>query len=285
MKLYRIAAATLIFAIGIIFIVGSASTRSTRINDAWESPYYARYEFDPGPKAASPADYTVGILEVQFVQKKNDTWYYRPEDMYLVEPFQREVANSIEKILINKGCKVAGPFKSYEEMTFPERDRCDFLIEPKLIVDLNYAEFSNTFKVLNDVGGPNMENFAYAKVDGELKGSVEMTYVILDPLTAEKLERHKLITDNVSQPATLFMQGYYNDKNQPTNWKELKAWEKENPKYRGMYNNYSNLENVSKKLFLQLYNQAMPEINRLISVAEFDHLRIYQQKLEQKKRY
>ena len=97
----------------------------------------------------------------------------------------------MEDILIAKGNKVLGPFSSYEEMTFPERDRCTYLIQPTFLIDLDITKTSN-FVVQLEWRAPDMKLYPYGTLEKEVSGSIKMEYVILDPLTHEKLERHKL---------------------------------------------------------------------------------------------
>ena len=103
---------------------------------------------------------------------------------------------SLEKILLAKGNKVSGPFASYEEMTYPERDRSSYLIQPTVILDLTFQR--PIFNRLYDVGGPNLEAYVYSSGTSVITGKAEMEYVILEPLTRDKLERHKLKTKEIS---------------------------------------------------------------------------------------
>jgi hypothetical protein len=149
---------------------------------------------------------------------------------------------------------------------------------------LNYTRTGA--KPLPDVGGPNLEAFAYASVSANLTGSIDMEYLILDPLTKEKLERHKLKTKTVSQPVNALAQGTFDQKTgKAQNYQDLATWAVKNPSYRSYYSNYNNLDNVSTRMFESLFKETVPQIDKLISVEEFNHLSKYKKTLEQKKVY
>lgn len=281
----RYAVRLLMLGIMTFCLVACGPSRKVRVADLWEPAYRPDYSYDPGTKSAKPSGYTIGVIKTRFVQKTSKTWFYTPDEQKrVVEPFQSEVANAIEKILLTKGNKVAGPFDSYEEMTYPERERCSFLIQPTIILDLGFAQ-SGSLRFLDEVGGPNLESYAYGTYDATLSGTAQMEYVILDPLTREKLERHKLKTKTVSVNVKPIMQAYYNKEGNQYGWKSLSAWAKENPKMRAYYSNYHDIDNVSNRLFESMFQEFIPQIDKLISVAEFDHLKKYQEELKERKRY
>ena len=94
--------------------------------------------------------------------------------------------------MFSQGITVSGPFESYEEMTYPERSRCEFLVQPKLKIFFEGHEFDPaTYQKLPQYVGPNQQPYQYIKQDATLQVRAELNYVIHDPLINEKLERHK----------------------------------------------------------------------------------------------
>ena len=126
----------------LLIIVSCGPSRSVKVDTMFQPKYNIDYSYQVGPKSSTSSGYTIGIINTTFVQKnENKSWRYEAEEQKrLFVPFQTEVSNTIEKILINKGNRVSGPFAKYEEMTYPERERCSFLIEPTIILDLNYIK-------------------------------------------------------------------------------------------------------------------------------------------------
>lgn len=266
------------------FVFACGPSRSIRITDKFETLYKPNFDYNISEKSKANIDYTIGIIETEFIQKDPRGWVYRThrEKQYLTG-FKREISNSIEKILMSKGCKVLGPFTSYEEMTFPQRERCSFLIKPTIILDLSVQR--PIFNKTPNVGGPNLEAYAYANGHVTVSGNAQMEYVILDPLTKEKLERHKLKTKEISLTYLEIVQGYYGKDGKPGNWEHLMVWAQKNPELRPVYSQYYNSDNVSAKILDAIFNEFVPKAEKLISADEFNHLMKYKEVLKKKKRY
>jgi len=267
---------------------GCGPSRSMRIGDTFEPLHKPKFDYAVAENAKGFVGYSVGILQPEFIEKKADkknVWVFgTPQEKQYVADLKREVSNILEKILIAKGNKVAGPFGSYQEMTYPERERCTFLIQPTFIIDLETSQEHST--ILKQVGGPNLEAFAYAEVSGQIIGNIQMEYVILDPLTQEKLERHKLNSEDVTVDFKSLYQGSYDKDGKPVNFMPLNVFaEKYNRSLVQYYSNYHNSDNASAKILELAYQKFIPQMDKLISVEEFNHLKQYQDTLKEKKRY
>lgn len=264
-----------------------APSRSVRITELFEPQYTPNFKHEISDRKDKNSNYTIGIIELEFIENKTqNAWVLgSPGEKQLLAEFKRNISNALEKILLSKGNNVAGPFTSYEEMTFPERDRCTFLIKPTFILDLKLLR--PTFVKMPDVGGPNLEAYAYASGNSSITGNVQMEYVILDPLTKEKLERHKLKTKEIDTTFKEIAQGVYDDKGNPGKYESLYRFARKrgDRNLASIYDrNYAPL-NASAKILEGLYAEFIPKANNLISVEEFDHLKKYQEKLKTKKRY
>lgn len=276
---------TLLFACG-------GPSRTVKITQKFDPEYRANYSYQATGQA-EPSGYTIGIIQPEFVQKnppgptsRGYSWDLAdPREASAVNDFKREIANTVEKILLTKGCKISGPFASYEEMTFPERERCSYLVQPTVILDMSAQPVDGSLKELPEVGGPNLETFCYATLDFTISGNVEMEYVIYDPLTKEKLQRHKLKSVTISKPSQALLQGLVNDRNQCYGWKSLGQWVKERPNYRQAYASHNNEYNMGVKILEELYISFMPQVDQLLSVDEFAHLQKYKDQLKEKKVY
>lgn len=266
-----------------IFIGCGGPSKTIKITDKFEPLYNPNYNFPVSGKA-EPSGYSIGIIQPEFIQKGKFKWDMNDRsDVEKITGFQRELSVSIEKILISKGCNVSGPYNTYEEMTFPQRERSTFLIQPIITLDVN-GQGAGIID-LPEVGGPNLEAYCYRSLNIDVIGSVEMEYIIYDPLTKEKLERHKLRGKPVNASVVSYFQGYVDKNNNCGNYKSLPVFAKENPNLRMVYSSYNNMNNVGLKILESLYNEFLPQVNDLLSVSEFNNLKKYQDQLREKKRY
>ena len=64
----------------------------------------------------------------------------------LGEHFQQSLAKDIERLLIEKGYKLLGPFQSLNEMTFPQKKQSDLTLST--IIDFNFQEPLRQFPTL-----------------------------------------------------------------------------------------------------------------------------------------
>jgi len=258
--------------------------RSIRIQEKFEPQHKPNLTYNISENKKVDLDYTIGIIETEFIEKSQRGWRFgtsREKD-YL-QTFKKEISNSLEKILISKGCKVSGPYSTYEEMTFPQRSRCSLLIKPTIILDAKVRV--PIFNPMPEVGGPNLEAFAYASGLVDVSGSAQMEYVILDPLTKEKLERHKLKTKEIQFSYLEIVQGYYGQDGKATGWESLFSFAAKNQALRPVYINYFNSDNVSAKILEGIFEDFVTKANELISADEFNHLMQFKEKLKEKKRY
>lgn len=271
-----------------LIIVSCATTapttsKSIRIVDLWEPLYKPNYDYSMIANSNDFSGFTIGIIDSDFIEQSEfeKAWKFRSdrEKKNLIE-FKREVSNALEKILLSKGNKVAGPFSSYEEMTFPERERCSYLIKPVFIIDIENQPESSSVTKLNDVGGPNLENYTYASMQNKVSGTAQMEYVILDPLTQEKLERHKLKTEEISLTYKEYMELVFVNGGR-LDFQPLRA----NPQYTDYLSSYHNSDNASAKILERLFQKFIPQVEQLISVDEFEHLKKYKEQLKEKKVY
>ena len=202
-----------------------------------------------------------------------------PLEKQYVKNFKGSFSSGLEKILFSKGFTVSGPFESYEEMTYPERSRCEFLVQPilKLVFQPNLLGIQK----ISGYSGPSGQNWVYGMGDLNLSVSAEMSYVIYDPLTKEKLERHKLKTDPfVKSAKSLWIKKVTKDKNGNV----TKEWWEQLSKDKD-HHNYHNGEILTGLVTNELYKNFMNKVDKIVSVEEFNHLMKYKEQLEKKKRY
>lgn len=111
----------------------------------------------------------------------------KQEESDLPESFKRNLIKSMESILLNKGYRVTGPFKSLDEMTYNEKKNVDFVLLP--VIEL-YSELDgpkcNTERPLQVAMGVSVSK-GKIHCSGKVKFNGQLSFVVLEPLTREKL--------------------------------------------------------------------------------------------------
>jgi hypothetical protein len=288
-ELLKIVMVGMVFVVGILCIVASNGNRY-KITDSFPACRSAAFDYKVAGTKQEPSGYTIGIIQTQFVEVNPQDWTYiqssDPRERANFEQFKKEISNSLEQILLTKGCTVAGPFASYEEMTFPERQRCAYLIKP--VVTIDFRTSTSVFSRNDAFEGPRGESYVYASGTRTIDGKCEMEYVILDPLTNEKMERHKLRTQTVNVSFPAYAQGYLDKNGTITRWVSLKSFAKENPE-ENLNQAYSNADcpmvNAGTEILQNIYGELVRKAEELISLEEFKNLDKYKDEIRKRKTY
>lgn len=267
-----------------LFFTGCvASSPKVPITGLYEPMYTPINHYETQQKQTEPAGYTIGIINMQTeieTTPPNGWDFSSPLQQQYLNGFKNSFSVGLEKILTSKGLSVSGPFDSYEEMTYPQRSRCDFLIQP--ILKLNFQPIVGGLREIPEYGGPNGERYTYAKRSTSMTVTAEMHYLIYDPLTREKLERHKLKTDPITKSTELIaIQLVKTDQKGKVIQKHFKDLYFVNANNEGYYNG----EVLLGKITDDLYTIFMGKVDNIISVEEYAHLTKYKKELEKKKRY
>ena len=195
-----------------------------------------------------------------------------PPDKRVLTPLEREYQKSfvhafsegIGNILGSEGLAVRGPFGSFDEMSFVERSRCDFLVETKCFLKMEPTQ-STLIEKLPEYGGPHGEPYIYGRSQGNLKANARLVYIVTDPHTRKELASYTLkneMTDRDYEQLWSQWTMTYGKKNVRTGWHTLEY-------NRRKYPNYHNAANATGKILEELYHVFMPKISNLISVEEF----------------
>lgn len=281
----------LIVALIYVLLVGCHDmnrTRTVRAGDMWEPLHKPNFSYTPKKANSEKINLTICTMKPAFIQPAGSSkWILNsPREKQYMAGFQRELSGSIDQILLSKGVKVEGPYESYEEMTFPERERCSYLLKPTFLVDIDAMAAGPLVEQLT-YGGPNLEKFAYATRPIKLVGSVQMEYLIHDSLTYAKLEKHKLQTVEIQTQYTAFYQGTYNKHHDAENFQEIIYFmgSEADMSIREYNSNYPNADNASARILEELFSTFLPKVDELLSVDEFNHLLQYLNQLRGKKIY
>jgi hypothetical protein len=91
--------------------------------------------FDYQPPGKSPVDsasVAFALVNPQFP----DAWKSLLS-VYPFDKFSKNMATDFEEILSDRGFRLRGPFRTYDELTFPDKSETDLILTPKIEIDLN----------------------------------------------------------------------------------------------------------------------------------------------------
>ncbi len=265
-----------------VIAAGCASAPETvptrSITELWEPIYQVDFDFEPFQAPAEPAGYTVGIirLEFEFESVPPGEWELTPTERAYREEFIGSFSDGLKKALTGKGMEARGPFAEYDDMTFLDRSKCDFVLRPKLLIELK-PKRSTLIEELSGFGGPYGEPLIYGRSDDRLDAKARLELEVIDPRTRKQLDWRFLNTDTITkgydQLWSRWIMAY--GRNARSGWRVLEYSERKYP-------NYHNADNATGKALEDIYHNFMPRISDMISVKEFKQ--IEKRKRESKKR-
>ena len=241
-------------------------TRS--ITELWEPVYKPDFAFELYQARSEPVGYTVGVIALDFsydIMPRGEWVMTSLEEEYR-KGFIDAFSESLKKILTAKGMDVIGPYASYDDITFNDRSRCDFIILPKLFVEFEPTR-STLIEELPDFGGPYGEPLIYGRSGDRLDARARLEYEIIDPRTREQLDCRSLKSDMAGKSYVQLWSRWtmtYGG-NSRTGWHVLEYSRRKYPKYH-------NADNAMGKALEDLYHGFMPRIDGMVSAGEFELL-------------
>lgn len=300
-KLYFILSITLSFVSG----CGAPPRTGKRLHTLFPPTYNPKFSYGFSAQPASPSKFTVALISPK-ITVRTPGISSEPKINELLADFVKNYIQDFEKVLLNKGVKIIGPFDSLEEMTFPEKSRSDYLIVTSLELECDENE-KGVGKEVPDIFERTLNVLTTITV------KTELVYDLLEPLTGAKLSRHKIKSDPLSEDYNkLYYAIYLSDRSLATvnisgDVEEnltndgFKVIMPHDPLYsklgmepgstdylainRYHYPAYNNDLNAMGKVLDKLYPFFLRKTEELISVAEFEHLEEYKKQLEHKKVY
>lgn len=268
MRKRHLALALALLACFSLIISGCLSTppeaKVTRpINELWEPVYRPDFAFEPYRTGGS-AGYTVGLVELDFAFESvpQDAWEMTARERMYHEEFIDAFAEGLKEIFTAKGMAVRGPFPTYDDIGFVERSKCDFVLRPKLVLELEPTQLT-LIEELSDYGGPHGEPLVYGASSNRLDARARLEYVVIDPRTRKRLHSHSLrtrtITKGYEQLWSRWTMTYGN--NSRAGWRTLEHRPRKYP-------NYHNADNATAKALEDVYHDLMPRLNKVISSRE-----------------
>ena len=93
--------------------------------------------FDFVPPSKLPAD-TASVVFCLVAPSYPDAWKeYLSHSPY--DKFVKNMQLDFEEIISAKGFRMRGPFRTYDEMTFPDKKEADLILTPKIEIDVTPA--------------------------------------------------------------------------------------------------------------------------------------------------
>lgn len=273
---------TMIFCMSLLCgceTLSSTPTPKKNISEKKESIYIPDYSFTPTATTSAPSGYTVGIINMVVNEDVPEQWVTQGLDS-----FREAYFKGLESVLLSKGILIKGPFDSYEEMTFPDRDSCSYLIRPVLHLAAHQgvgteqllAEYTEKFKT-----DTTLNWTFYVERPYSVTYTCTMHYEIFEPLTGEKLAIHKLDSEPIVEQSNIIIA-----QKQTATWNGAEFIDGPvDSSVLGSEMGFYNSANVDIRALERLFKTYMPKTEALLSVEEFAHLEPYKKQLEEKKRY
>jgi hypothetical protein len=252
-----------------MFVIGCRSDQQfvKPISDTFEAQYTPNYNAPIDNALVQPSGFSVCIIKDKELWSKGNAFVVSNKALdvlTLTKDFKSVMESSLEKLFLSKGVKVSGYYESIKEMTYPERDRCTYLVEPKLTFAMSII--LNHQKPLEEYTSSDIK---YYQESNTLIGNIVMEYVILDPLTGERLERHTFDTSQIRYEFNSIRRQYSSSVDM----------------FPVIGRDYYNEVNPFAKAYESAYKELYFKLDRLSMLDEFNHLLKYKETLKTKKVY
>jgi hypothetical protein len=170
-----------------------ASAPATPEKPAYQ-PNFSYAVADSGRKI----DITLGIVAPQYSGDGVEWWKHNKTDE-ISAAMTRSLRTSFTELFTAKGFNAAGPFDSVDEMTFPEKKGCDFVLYPDFDVEIAMTTSGGT------QAQPKQEtklfSFGTSQAPSSCSAKLVMSGTVLltvkEPLSGEKIWIKKI---DISQP-------------------------------------------------------------------------------------
>jgi hypothetical protein len=147
-------------------------------------------------------DVTLGIIAPQY-SGDGIEWWKRNKTDEISAALARSLRTSFTELFTAKGFNATGPFDSVDEMTFPEKKGCDFVLYPDFDVDIamltsggmEAPQPKKEIKLFS-LGSSQPTSSCTAKI--VMSGTIQLT--VKEPLSGEKIWIKKV---DISQPDRL----------------------------------------------------------------------------------
>ena len=160
------------FAIGLL--AAGACTPPGRTAPA-AAEYSPTFAFAP-PASAAPGSAGVTFAIVNASYSSREAWTQTP----LFGSFSAHLSSDFQQVLSARGFTTRGPYRSYDEMTYPDRQSTDLTLQP--ILEVTFAAGNLTAHSKFQLIGPNT-----CRLSGTLTVAGRVTLAINESLSNERM--------------------------------------------------------------------------------------------------
>lgn len=166
MKLSVILLAVLV---GILILQGCTPKTATK----QEPAYVPIFKYSP-PATATPASANVTFAIVNATYSENQPW----TTQWPFTDFSKNMALDFQELISARGFTVRGPFRSYEEMAYPDKKGTDLVLQPTLDVKVDESK-----QTLGEEGLWDKKFY----LEGDLIISGRVTFSLTESLSKERM--------------------------------------------------------------------------------------------------
>ena len=144
--------------------------------------YVPKFDFQP-PSASKPGStgIALALVDTRYGAQSIGAW----QQVRPFADFTNSMSKDFEEILTNKGFGIKGPFRNYDEMTFPDKKGCQLILEPTLELSVNNMNLSSQLDFAADIfAGPNVH---VVKLSGVTALGGRISLILRESLTNEKM--------------------------------------------------------------------------------------------------
>ena len=139
--------------------------------------------YDWTPPMIAPAkssDVTLLLVKPSFAKQ------FENEKEPIFKKFRENMGVDFEEMLIARGYSIRGPFASYDEIVFKDKQDADLLM--RVEIDFNYEAQQGALKYSADFASAMLGKEAYKyRLDGNLYVGGKVNIIVYEPSTKEKL--------------------------------------------------------------------------------------------------
>lgn len=105
----------------------------------------------------------------------------------MFQRFSRNMADDFVEILTARGYSVRGPFRTYDEMTFPDKEGSNLVLTARIDFQEDTQDLSAKEDVLGSIINMGSSSAASYRVDGNVSIGGRITLIVSESLTNERM--------------------------------------------------------------------------------------------------
>jgi len=213
-QITRFTTAIVLFTISVLAMGCTPTIVSEKVDIPTQRSYQpVKFTYEP-LQSQTKGDLTLAILSPNFVfvdipassaNPSYSRWLLKRDlsqkvEEYIdktIQVFLVSLQTDFEKVLIARGFRTLGPFRDKDLLTYPQREQCDFAIEPKVFIDIldevTWTEEPKRSKqIIDNIKQPFVSAGA---VNGTMTVQARIELHVYEPLSWEKMWIKNASTD------------------------------------------------------------------------------------------